>query len=122
MRLFRSGEVMIIFPEGYPNIDPHPTPKPDLEAFMPFRPGFVKLVELAEKDGITRVAIVPTGLSYIRGEGDSWHATVRFGQPLYRKDFDNVEQLVHVVEEDVHALSYAAPPALPSQNSEETPP
>jgi hypothetical protein len=79
-------------------------------------------VELAEKDGITRVAIVPTGLSYIRGEGDSWHATVRFGQPLYRKDFDNVEQLVHVVEEDVHALSYATPPALPSQNSEETPP
>ena len=122
MRLFHSGEVLIIFPEGYPNIDPHPTPKPDLEAFMPFRPGFVKLVELAEKDGMTRVAIVPAGLSYIRGQGNRWHTTVRFGHPLYRKDFDNVEQLVHVVEEDVHALSSAASPALPPRNSEEASP
>ena len=121
VRLFRSGEVMVIFPEGYPNIDPHPTPKPDLDAFMPFKPGFVKLIEHAEKDGKTRVAIVPAGLSYIRGQGDHWHATVRFGPALFRRDFDNIEQLVHVVEEDVHALSYAAPPALLSQNSEETP-
>ena len=122
VRLFRSGEMLIIFPEGYPNIDPHPTPKADLDAFMPFKPGFAKLVEMAERDGKTRMAIVPAGLSYIRGQGNRWHATVRFGHPLFRKDFDDVGQLVHVVEEDVQALSYAALPAQPFQNSQETPP
>ncbi len=106
VRLFRSGEMMIIFPEGYPNIDPHPTPKPDLEAFMPFKPGFVKLVELAEKDRKTRVAIVPAGLSYARGQDDRWHTTVRFGYPRFRNDFDDVEQLVSSVEQDVHELSH----------------
>lgn len=109
VRLFRSGEMMVIFPEGYPNIDPHPTPKPDLAAFLPFKPGFAKLVELAEKDSKTRVAIVPAGFSYVRGQGNRWHATVRFGYPHFRKDFDSVELLVDVVEQDVHALSHAAP-------------
>ncbi|HLH62406.1 MAG TPA: carotenoid biosynthesis protein [Ktedonobacteraceae bacterium] len=105
VRLFRSGEMMVIFPEGYPNIDPHPTPKPDLEAFMPFKPGFAKLIELAEKDRKTRVAIVPAGLSYTREQDKRWHTTVRFGYPHYRSDFDDIEQLVSAVEQDVRELS-----------------
>ena len=109
VRLLRSGEVLVVFPEGYPNIDPHPTPKSDLEAFLPFRPGFVKFVEQAERDGKTRVAIVPTGLSYRRAQGNRWHATVRFGQALFRSDFDNAGQLLRAVEDDVHALSAHTP-------------
>jgi len=109
VRLLRSSEVLVVFPEGYPNIDPHPTPKPDLEAFLPFRPGFVKFVEQAERDGKTRVAIVPTGLSYRRMQGNRWHATVRFGQALFRSDFDNAGQLLRAVEDDVHALSAHIP-------------
>ena len=109
VRLLRSGEVLVVFPEGYPNIDPHPTPKPDLEAFLPFRPGFVKFVEQAERDGKTRVAIVPTGLSYRRMQDNRWHATVRFGQALFRSDFDNAGQLLRAVEDDVHALSAHIP-------------
>ena len=37
---FYDGYVLM-FPEGYPNIDPHPTPKPDLDALLPFQPGFI---------------------------------------------------------------------------------
>jgi putative membrane protein len=114
VRLFRSGEIIVIFPEGYPNIDPHPTPKTDLEEFLPFRPGFIKFIEQAERDDKTRVAIVPAGLSYSRTRGKRWQATVRYGPALFRSDFDNAEQLLHAVEEDVHALSNPAPPALPS--------
>jgi 1-acyl-sn-glycerol-3-phosphate acyltransferase len=105
MRLLHSGEILVMFPEGYPNIDPHPTPKPDLDAFLPFRPGFIKLAELVERDGKTRVAIIPAGFTYILKPGKPWHATVRFGAALYRSDFTGTEQLLQAVEKRVHALS-----------------
>ena len=122
VRLLRSGEILVIFPEGYPNIDPHPTPKSDLDAFLPFRPGIVKLAELAEKDGQTRVAIVPAGLTYTRERGKRWHTTVRFGQALFLSDFAGTEQILHAVEERVHALSYTVSPSTSSHTLEETPP
>lgn len=104
-RLLRSGETLVIFPEGYPNIDPHATPKPNIDAFLPFRPGFLRLVERAEKDGKTRVAIIPAGFTYTRGQDNLWHATVRFGLARFRGDFDSSEQLLSAVEEDVRMLS-----------------
>ena len=60
--LLRGGQVLLVFPEGYPNIDPSFTPKLDDGAFLPFEPGFLRFVALAEQDGITRVPIVPVGL------------------------------------------------------------
>jgi putative membrane protein len=120
MRLLRSGEMLVMFPEGYPNIDPHPTPKPDLDAFLPFRPGFIKLAELVERDGKTCVAIVPAGFTYTREGEKRWHATVRFGAALYRSDFASGGQLLQVVEERVHALSYPVPPALSSHKAGDT--
>jgi len=110
IRLLRSGEVLLIFPEGYPNIDPHPTPKTDLEAFLPFQPGFVKLAEQAERDGQTQVAIIPTGLTYTRLPRNRWRVTVRFGPALFRRQPGNTEQLLHSTEEYVHTLSALALP------------
>ena len=104
-RLLRSGEILLIFPEGYPNIDPHPTPKTDLDAFLPFRPGFLKMAELAERDDQTHVAIVPAGLAYTQAQGRRWRAIVRYGPPLYLRDFASAEEMIRVVEEQVHALS-----------------
>ena len=34
-----EGRIVLVFPEGYPNIDPGYTPKPDEDAFLPFQPG-----------------------------------------------------------------------------------
>lgn len=121
VRLLRSGELLLIFPEGYPNIDPHPTPKTDLETILPFRPGFVKLVELAEKDRRTRVAIIPVSFHYVKEPVDHWRITARFGQPLYRQDFDSAEHLLQTVEQGVIALSLAVTPAnSPSPTIEES--
>src|SRR6266849_921665 len=117
VRLFRSGELLVIFPEGYPNIDPHPTPKADLDAFLAFRSGFVKMAEQAERDGRTQVAIIPAGLIYTRERGKGWHATVRFGPALFLSDFASAEQLRHAVEARVHALSSALPPPATSSHT-----
>ncbi|HEY6539602.1 MAG TPA: 1-acyl-sn-glycerol-3-phosphate acyltransferase, partial [Ktedonobacteraceae bacterium] len=114
VRLLRSGSLLVIFPEGYPNIDPHPTPKTDLISFLPFRPGFVKMVELAERDRHTQVAIVPAGLSYTQEPGNRWHITVRYGPPLHLSDFASSEQLLLAVEERVHVLSGVVPPPASS--------
>ena len=106
VRLLRSGEMLVMFPEGYANVDPHPTPKKgDVDAFLPFRRGFVKLAELAERDGETRVAIVPAGFSYSQEGEKRWEATVRFGSALFRSDFASTEELLRAVEERVRELS-----------------
>ncbi len=113
-RILHSGAILVMFPEGYPNIDPHSTPKPDLDSFLPFQPGFIKLAELVERDGKTRVAIIPAGFTYRREGGKRWHATVRFGSALFRSDFASTEQLLQAVEERVHELSS---PLLPSSHT-----
>ena len=104
VRLLRSERMLVIFPEGYPNIDPHPTPKTDLDAFLPFKPGFIKMAEMAERNGQVQVAIVPVGFVY-KKDGSRWHATVRFGPPLFRRDFASHTILLHTVEESVRTLS-----------------
>lgn len=104
VRLLRNERLLVIFPEGYPNIDPHPTPKANLNAFLPFKSGFIKLAELAERDGQTQVAIIPAGFVY-RKDGHRWHVIVRFGPPLFRRDFASSSLLLHTVEQSVHTLS-----------------
>lgn len=61
-----AGEALLIFPEGYPNVDPGYTPKADDEDFRPFRPGFARFAALAERGG-AGVPLIPAGLEYRRG-------------------------------------------------------
>jgi uncharacterized membrane protein/1-acyl-sn-glycerol-3-phosphate acyltransferase len=103
-QLLRQGEALVIFPEGYPVIDPLAGSRQSDQPFLPFQAGFGRLVELAEADGKTRVAIVPAGLAY-RQEGKRWQLALRFGQPLSSRDFSNTTEMVGAVEQAVHALS-----------------
>jgi putative membrane protein len=104
VRLLCHGEVLVVFPEAYPNIDPAPTPKKEQDAFLPFRPGFARLVEMAERNGSTRVAIVPAGFTYVQRE--RWHITLRFGPALFREDYPDATYLVQAAEQRVHELSH----------------
>lgn len=115
IRLLRQGEVLVIFPEAYPNIDPVASPKTEAEAFLPFLPGFARFLEMAEKQGQTRVAIVPAGLHYERRE--RWHVTLHFGQALFRSDFTSTAQLLQDIEQRVQSLSAleGTPAATPAQ-------
>jgi uncharacterized membrane protein/1-acyl-sn-glycerol-3-phosphate acyltransferase len=118
VQLLRTGEVLVVFPEAYPNIDPAFTPKDNIDAFLPFRPGFVKLVEMAERDGRTKAAIVPAGLTYV--ENGRWHATLRFGPAIFRDDYIDSAQLVQTIERRVHELSDQIASFAPTHAKETT--
>ncbi len=104
VQLLRNREVLVVFPEAYPNIDPAFTPKENDEAFLPFRQGFARIVKMAERDGSTHIAIVPAGFTYIHN--NDWHITLRFGPALAHNDYSNSSQLVQAVEQYVHTLSH----------------
>ncbi len=103
VELLRAGEVVVIFPEAYPNVDPVFTLKDGESGFLPFRPGFVRLVEWAQRNTRARVAIVPAGFTYQRGA--RWRITLRFGPPLYLDEVGDQAALLRAVEDQVHALS-----------------
>ena len=101
--LLRAGQLLLVFPEGYPTIDPSFTPKTGDEAFLPFQPGFVRFAALAEGDGTTRVPIIPVGLEYQRG--DRWRVTIRFGRPVTRSPELSIRDYVSAIEDQVRRLS-----------------
>ncbi len=116
VRLLRSGDMLVVFPEAYPNIDPAPSLKKDKDGFLPFRPGFAKLAEMAERDGRTRVTIVPAGFNYVQRE--QWHITLRFGPALLRDDYPDSTHLVRAIEKRVHDLSDLAVDSAPTHTQE----
>jgi 1-acyl-sn-glycerol-3-phosphate acyltransferase len=112
--LLREGRVVIVFPEGYPNIDPHSTPKRG-EEFLPFQAGFLKFARVAESAGVGPVPIVATGFSYRKLDaGDSstgkreWAIHLAFGEPFFLRDMADERSGCIAIEAAVRRLSDAA--------------
>ena len=104
--LLRAGQGLIVFPEAYPAIDPHPTPRTGEDDLLPFRSGFIRLAEMAQRDGRTRVPIVPAGLAYRRGP--RWRATLRFAAAAVSEDRADRPRVLRAVEDAVRRLSAPA--------------
>jgi putative membrane protein len=104
VELLRAGELVVIFPEGYPDVDPKGSRKP-AGRMLPFQDGFARFVEIAERDGRTRVAVVPAGFSF-SGQGYR-HPVARFGAPLQRAAFPARRAFIDELERRVAGLSPA---------------
>jgi putative membrane protein len=104
LAVLEKGHALLVFPEGYPNIDPGYTPKPDEHAFLPFQPGFARLATLAAAQGMP-VPIVPAGFVYERGE--RWRVTLRFGAPVTITRRQEEPAARAAVEAEVRRLSGA---------------
>ena len=101
--LLVQSRIVVIFPEGYPNIDPSYTPKKNPDEFLPFRPGFIAILRAAEKRTGRAIPIIPAGLCYRPGE--CWEAVLRFGEPIWRDHFSDPVQLLRFLEARVKELS-----------------
>ncbi|HEU0114348.1 MAG TPA: 1-acyl-sn-glycerol-3-phosphate acyltransferase [Thermomicrobiales bacterium] len=101
--LLRDGQTLLVFPEGYPNVDPHWTPKPDLDAWLPFDPGFAHLVRLAQRNGAPPTPVVPVGFHYWPGR--RWRIVARFGAPRFLPPDADLAVFVAEIEACTRALS-----------------
>lgn len=100
--ILEAGHLLLVFPEGYPTIDPTFTPKRDDAEFLPFQPGFTRLARLASRDG-RPVPIVPVGLQYRRDH--HWSVTMQAGPPRYVQSRMEEEPVRAAIEQDVKLLS-----------------
>lgn len=83
--LLREGRVVVVFPEGYPVVDPTaldamPFAR-DADGFLPFAAGFRTIVDLARRSGAGDITLVPLGFRYER-HGSKWRIGARFGPAL----------------------------------------
>jgi putative membrane protein len=83
--LLRDGRVVLVFPEGYPVVDPtatEATPRArDDDGLLPFAAGFRTIAGAARRAGARDLAVVPVGFRY-EARGARWRITARFGAPL----------------------------------------
>jgi putative membrane protein len=99
-RLLCGGHVVVVFPEGYPTVDPERNgPRAD----APFRSGFLGFVSLAERSGAQRIPILPAGFAYVRSR--RWDVTLRLGAPLFFSAGDDRRAVCAQLEARVRALS-----------------
>lgn len=104
--LLREGRLVLIFPEGYPTIDPNETPKRGQDDFLPFQPGVVRIAGMASRQIGAPVPLIPAGFGY-RQMGERWRIALRFGAPLALADAADRDATLARLEADVRALSTA---------------
>ena len=101
--LLRRDRALLIFPEAYPTLDPHGTPKTSDDALLPFRPGVLHLAALTERATGKRVPMVPVGLDYARGA--RWSLNIRLGEPRWYEPGRERTAQLQALEQDVRRLS-----------------
>ena len=103
VELLAEGRLLVVFPEGYPNIDRHYTPKTRPEEMLPFKAGFAAIAVAAEKRLGARVPIVPAGFRYTKAR--RWTAELNIGEPVYVADFGSRRSLIEGMEQRIAELS-----------------
>jgi hypothetical protein len=100
----RRGEIVAIFPEGYPTIDPAGSRKPSDDAFLPFRNGVLRLALGAARSSGREVPIVPAGFAYRTLPQGRYAVTLRLGAPMIASDARG-ETFIAELEDRVRELS-----------------
>lgn len=112
LELLREGRVLVVFPEAYPTVDPEGSAKRGPDDFLAFRPGFARLVRLAERVGAGKIPIVPAGFFYERrsgARGRRWRVALRFGRPTFIGHNEDPAVVAQRAERAVRALSRPSP-------------
>jgi len=103
VELLIEGKIVVVFPEGYPTIDPNGSRKTDPEQFLPFKSGFLNILHAAERRLGARIPIIPAGLRYESGNFSVSY--LAFGRPIYLDTSNNRQAQVAKIERKVQELS-----------------
>ncbi|MBV9327656.1 MAG: 1-acyl-sn-glycerol-3-phosphate acyltransferase [Chloroflexi bacterium] len=106
LELLEEGRVLLVFPEGYPVIDPRPSRRSKIDAILPFDPGFLVLAERARCE----VPLVPVGLAYARRDAGTWSIWVRFGAPHRHARAGRVERRAAMARLESAVRDLSTPP------------
>jgi putative membrane protein len=102
LALLSEGRVVVMFPEGYPNIDPGYTPKSGDVEMLPFAAGVVRFAALAARSGIN-VPIVPVGFCYAPGR--RWQVRMRIENAQFVRHRREEASVLAALEGTVRSLS-----------------
>lgn len=103
IQLLCEGRLLVVFPEGYPNVDPTYTPKRSSDEFLPFKSGITTIVTATERRLGRPLPVIPAGLVYGGDKPTTAHLT--FGAPVYRKNYSADRQWLSRLETEVRRLS-----------------
>lgn len=104
--LLHEGRLLLVFPEGYPTIDPRGGRQRAADGFLPFDPGFLVLAERAGRG----VPVVPVGLWYAPAAGGGWTVWLRFGQPEVAVGWGPAGRRAHLRAVEAAVRDLSAPP------------
>jgi uncharacterized membrane protein/1-acyl-sn-glycerol-3-phosphate acyltransferase len=117
--LLSEGRALVVFPEGYPTIDPHGSRKENGDT-LDFQSGFATIARAAQRRTGYEIPIVPTGFNYQQSANGGWDITLRFGAPIYLRNYDRPSDLIHAVQSRVEALASPAMESISSESSRVT--
>lgn len=103
VELLGEQRVVVIFPEGYPVIDPHTVRKPRQALLAPFKQGFARAAVAAARRHGRPVSVVPVG---IRADAaNERRLAFGYGRPKPVTAASDVEGLVADVRAEICRLS-----------------
>jgi len=103
VELLVEGRILVVFPEGYPNVDPTYTPKTEPDQFLPFKPGFLNIHRAAETRLGAKIPILPAGIRYETGK--IWQGYLAFGKAIDLAAANNRDELIARLENETKGLS-----------------
>jgi 1-acyl-sn-glycerol-3-phosphate acyltransferase len=103
------GDALLVFPEGFPIFDPLPSPRNPQTALFTFSRGVVDLAWRNQRRLGQSIPLIPTGLEYAastqRYPSERWPVVVRFGLPVRMDSGNDRDEVMHILESRVGALS-----------------
>jgi uncharacterized membrane protein/1-acyl-sn-glycerol-3-phosphate acyltransferase len=118
VHLLEEGRALVIFPEGYPDIDPHGSPKSKDGEMLEFKSGFLRVVRAAERRIGESIPIVPVGFAYQRTDDHRWSIDLNVGEPRFRRDYPNENDLINDLRSHIEALSVPAHERATNQSTQ----
>ena len=97
-----DGRVLVVFPEGYPNVDPNGSPKTGLDEMLPFREGYLHIARRLQRQTGKPATVVPAGFAY---QADPWRIRLSFGEPTTLLSENDIATVNRTIEAEVRRLS-----------------